>query len=169
MHPEVKNFLRLTNPFTQDTIAGVVLFCTVGIYNALSGLGAGGGRPSSQHVAAETNAILYALFTVTGVFGGSVMNTIGPRITLALGAFGYPMYVAGLWYYDTTGNSWFPLLAGAILGVSAGWLWTTVGFIQFAYAEEKDKGKVYCVGHVSIGPWVNCWIVHCIWYQLQNH
>ncbi len=32
------------------------------------------------------------------------------------------------------------MLAAAILGVSAGWLWTTVGFIQFAYSEEGDKG-----------------------------
>ncbi len=45
-----------------------------------------------------TNSILYALFTVAGFFGGSVMNAIGPKLTLAMGEFGYPVYVAGLWY-----------------------------------------------------------------------
>ncbi|KAH8549485.1 hypothetical protein BGW37DRAFT_469008 [Umbelopsis sp. PMI_123] len=137
---EFKNFMRLGNPYTQNIIGGSVLFCTVGIYLALTGLGAGGGKPTAQQVASTTNAVLYALFTCTGFFGGTLLNTIGPKYTLALGAFGYPVYVSGLWYYDSTGNEWFPLLGGAILGISAGWLWTAVGFIQFAYGEEKDKG-----------------------------
>lgn len=34
------------------------------------------------------------------------------------------------------------MLAGAFLGFSAALLWTGSGFIQFAYAEEKDKAKV---------------------------
>ena len=33
-----------------------ILFCTPGIYLALTGLGAGGGQPSSQVIASETNA-----------------------------------------------------------------------------------------------------------------
>jgi hypothetical protein len=132
---EYKNFMRLGNPYTQNLLGGWVLFCTVGIYLALTGLGAGGGGPDAQQVASTTNAILYALFTMTGFFGGSVINMIGPKITLALGAFGYPVYVSGLWYYDSTGSQWF-----ALLGVCAGWLWTAVGYIQFSYSEEGNKG-----------------------------
>ncbi len=41
-----------------------------------------------------------------------------------LGAFGYPFYVASFFYYDRTGHEWFPIVGGAVLGISAGLLWT---------------------------------------------
>ncbi|KAF5598145.1 hypothetical protein FPANT_3909 [Fusarium pseudoanthophilum] len=133
--------MKLSNPWTQNFISGVILFLTVGIYLAILGLGAGGAQPSSAHVTTTAYATLYAVFTFTGFFGGSVMNTIGPRLTMALGAAGYPIFVGGLWYFDLSGHSWFALLGGVILGISAGLLWTVAGYIQFAYAEEKQKGS----------------------------
>ena len=59
-----------------------------------------------------------------------------------IGSLGYPLYVGGLWYYDRTGHSWFPLLGGAVLGLTGGFLWSTAAFVQFAYAREKDKALV---------------------------
>ena len=59
-----------------------------------------------------------------------------------IGSLGYPLYVGGLWYYDRTGHEWFPLFSGAMLGLTAGFLWTAAAYIQFSYAEEKDKGLV---------------------------
>ncbi|KAK4942367.1 hypothetical protein LTR10_017814 [Elasticomyces elasticus] len=134
-----KSKLRLNRPFNQNMIVGCILFCLPGIYLALTGLGAGGGKPSSQYVASKTNAILYGIFTIFGCLGGSVLNLIGPKLTFVIGAIGYPLYVGGLWYFDRTGNEWFPLFAGAMLGISAGFLWTACGFIQLAYAEESQK------------------------------
>lgn len=48
--------LRLNRPFNQNFIMGCVLGCLPGIYLAVTGLGAGGGQPSSQHVASLTNS-----------------------------------------------------------------------------------------------------------------
>lgn len=59
-----------------------------------------------------------------------------------VGSLGYPLYVGGLWYFDVTGHSWFPLFAGAMLGVLAGILTTCAGMIATSYAEEKEKGLV---------------------------
>lgn len=59
----------------------MTLFLTVGIYLAVLGLGAGGGKPSSQRVSDISNSVLYALFFFSGLAGGSVMNIIGPRLT----------------------------------------------------------------------------------------
>lgn len=87
---------RLNHPFTQNFIAGSILFCLPGIYLALTGLGAGGGKPSSQQVAANVNAILYAVFFLTGWFGGAIFNLIGPRWTVLLGSVGYAIYT-GVW------------------------------------------------------------------------
>jgi hypothetical protein len=82
--PGLQSKLRLSNPWTQNFISGVILFLTVGIYLAVIGLGAGGGKPSSAHVATIVYTSIYAVFTLTGFFGGSVMNTIGPKWTMTV-------------------------------------------------------------------------------------
>jgi len=50
-------------------------------------------------------------------------------------------YQGALWYFDATGYLWFPIFAGAYLGLSAGCLWTTAVFSCTAYPEERDKGR----------------------------
>jgi len=90
-------------------------------------------------VASTTNAVLYGLFTLFGWIGGAILNLLKPKITIMIGAIGYPLYVGGLWYFDRVGHAWFPYFAGAILGCTAGCLWTAAGFIQFAYAQEDEK------------------------------
>ncbi|KAK5124766.1 hypothetical protein LTR85_001479 [Meristemomyces frigidus] len=137
----VKGRFRRNRPFNQNFVMGCILFCLPGIYLALTGLGAGGGRPSSQHVASLTNSILYGVYTFFGWCAGTILNYLKPRYTIAIGALGYPLYVGSLWYYDRIGVEAFPLFAGAFLGFTAALLWTSSGFIQFAYAEEKDKAK----------------------------
>lgn len=84
--------LRLNHPFVQNFIAGSILFCLPGIYLALTGLGAGGGKPESQQVAASVNAILYGVFFLTGWFAGTTMNLIGPNYTVFIGSIGYSLY-----------------------------------------------------------------------------
>lgn len=79
---------------------------------------------------------------LVGLFGGPILNILRPKLALMTGSIGYPLYCGGLWYYDRTGNSWFPLMSGAILGLTGGFLWTAAAYVQFTYAEEKDKGLV---------------------------
>jgi hypothetical protein len=78
----------------------------IGLFNALNGLGAGG-QVDSQ-TSANSNAALYAIFTVSAFFAGyvcvlylsnvdvdifhrSINNKIGVRLTLFLG---YGLYIA---------------------------------------------------------------------------
>ncbi|KAM3547563.1 hypothetical protein MY1884_009525 [Beauveria asiatica] len=131
--------------FTQNLISGSVLFFTVGVYLAVLGLGAGGGKPSSQRVSDISNSSLYGIYAVFGFFTGAIMNKLGPRITMTIGVTGYPLYEAGLFYYDRTGHEWFPILGGILLGLSAPMLWCTSGFIQWAYATELEKGKYIAI------------------------
>ncbi|KAI8711321.1 hypothetical protein NCS52_01508100 [Fusarium sp. LHS14.1] len=74
-----KSEIRLNHPFTQNLLSGFNLFCDVGLYFALNGLEAGGGKPSSQQAASTTNCILFAVLAFTGLFGGVVINNIGPK------------------------------------------------------------------------------------------
>jgi predicted histidine transporter YuiF (NhaC family) len=56
----------------------------VGMLNAIQGIGAGGSRASDTSLVAKGNAALYSCFAVFGIFSGSVINTIGPKIPLML-------------------------------------------------------------------------------------
>lgn len=116
-----------------------ILFCLPGIYLAITGLGAGGGQPTSQHVVSTSAAITFGVFALSGWVGGTVLNLVRPKIMIMLAATGYPIYIGSLWYFDRQGHAWFPYLAGVLLGITAGMLWTAAGFISFAYAIEDEK------------------------------
>ncbi|OQV05328.1 hypothetical protein CLAIMM_10089 isoform 2 [Cladophialophora immunda] len=87
------------------------------------------------------HSILYGVYTFFGWCAGTFLNYFGPSITVCIGGLGYPLYAGSLWAFGNGVDQAFPLFAGAFLGFSAALLWTGAGFIQFAYAEEKDKAK----------------------------
>lgn len=64
----------------------------------MTGLGAGGLRASETPTADKANIISYCMFGATGLFSGSLINEIGPRYTLMIGAVGYSIYAGSLWY-----------------------------------------------------------------------
>lgn len=72
----------------------------------------------------------------------------------------YAFYVVGLWYFQETGRQAFPLFgktqmvpeldtshylllvqAGAVIGVGAGMVFVTSGYISVSYPDEKSKGR----------------------------
>lgn len=111
------------------------------MFSAIGGLGAGGTQ--NTQLSDTANAVLYALFAVTGFVAGSINNILGPRLTLSLGTCGYALYVGSLWAYQVHGTSWFFILAGAILGITAALLWSAEGAIMMSYPLEKDKGRSF--------------------------
>lgn len=81
----------------QTIIVGMVLFCCPGTYLAMTGLGAGGLRASETGTADRANIIAYCMFGASGLFSGSLINQIGPKFTLMIGAVGYSIYAGSLW------------------------------------------------------------------------
>lgn len=63
------------------------------------------------------------------------------RHYLLIGTLGYPIYVGSLWYFTNTANEWFPIAAGAFLGLSANLLWTAGAYISFSYSTEGSRGS----------------------------
>jgi MFS family permease len=108
-------------------------------------LGAGGGGPDAAHVNDIVAACLYSIFAVMGFFGGSTLNTIGPRYTMMIGAFGYGFYITGHWYFDYKASRVYAIIGGCVLGYIAGLLWTASNYVAFCYSGERDKGKFYAI------------------------
>ncbi|KAF8647623.1 hypothetical protein HU200_065258 [Digitaria exilis] len=137
--PAVKKLLRFNSPLAQVSLIGLVCFCLPGMYNALNGLGGGG--QADHTVADNANTALYACFGVFGVLGGAIHNLLGPRLTLFLGSLTYPLYVAAFLNYNHHPTSQiFPVIAGALLGVGAGFLWAAQGAIMTSYPSPNRRG-----------------------------
>lgn len=121
-------------------IIGILVGLTAGLYVALNLLGAGGGKPNSAQTVQVVNMTLCAVGFFSASFGGSVLNTVGPAITACLGILGDILYVGSLMYFDRTGKEGFPIFAGVAIGISAGLIFVTMGYIAMSYSEEQDRG-----------------------------
>ncbi|KAF8512978.1 MFS general substrate transporter [Gautieria morchelliformis] len=130
-----------TTPTMQVLLVGFTCFCTPGMFSALNNLGAGGTQDIT--LSDTANGVLYGLFALTGFISGGICNVLGPPLTLFIGTLGYALYVGALWCHQTQGTSWFLIMAGALLGISAALLWSAQGEIMMSYPLEKDKGKAF--------------------------
>ncbi|KAH9164517.1 MFS general substrate transporter [Lactarius sanguifluus] len=131
------------SPMTQVVLVGITCFATVGMFSAVSNLGAGGLQDTA--LVDTANGVLYGMFALTGLVSGGINNLLGPRLTLSIGSLGYSLYIGSLWCFQTQGSRWFVIFAGGVLGVSAALLWSAQGAIMMSYPLEKDKGKAFGV------------------------
>ncbi|RCH85645.1 hypothetical protein CU097_008604 [Rhizopus azygosporus] len=127
---------RYNSPEFQIFLVGMICFCCPGMYNALSGLGAQG--QSSTTAATEAGTALAVTFTLCSLIGAPVYNIFGHRVLIP-GALTYVLYVGSF----LSRSDAFTIVAGAILGIGAGFLWTAQAGIMMSYPAEKDKGKAF--------------------------
>lgn len=131
--------LWYASPKVQLFMVAMVCFLCPGMYNAISGMGAGG--QVNAHAQDKASVALYSVFSVVGFFSGTFANRLGLRPTLAIGGIGYCIYASSLLCYTHTSNQGFVIFSGAFLGLCAGLLWTGQGTIMMAYPPERQKGR----------------------------
>uniref|UniRef100_A0A6N2LPE5 Uncharacterized protein n=1 Tax=Salix viminalis TaxID=40686 RepID=A0A6N2LPE5_SALVM len=129
---------RYNSPLVQVGLIGLVCFCCPGMFNALTGMGGGG--QVDPTAANNANTALYTTFAVFGVLGGGIYNILGPRFTLAAGCSTYVLYAGSFLYYNHEQHQAFAIVAGAILGIGAGFLWAGEGAIMTSYPPPHRKG-----------------------------
>ncbi|KAF2269993.1 hypothetical protein CC78DRAFT_574101 [Lojkania enalia] len=110
--------IRLTSSYC--VIVGNLVGVTAGLYVALNLLGAGGGKPNSAEMVQIVHATLCAVWFSSALFGGTILNKVGPAITACLG-IGTPIF------------------AGTAIGLSAGLIFITMGYVAMSYSEEQDR------------------------------
>ncbi|KAL6812611.1 DUF895 domain membrane protein [Trichoderma camerunense] len=129
------------SPRVQLLMVAFVCFMCPGMFNALGGLG-GGGRASAT-LADNMNTALYSAFAVFGFFGGTIVNKLGVKWTLAFGGIGYGIYTISLLVSLHKTEQGFSIFAGTFLGICAGLLWTAQGTIMISYPTEREKGRYF--------------------------
>ncbi|KAG5920543.1 hypothetical protein E4U53_003911 [Claviceps sorghi] len=132
---------RYNSPWAQVSMVGFVAFCSVGMFSAISNLGAGG--IDDVQLSDVANSVLYATFFFGGFVGGSINNMLGPRLTMSLGTTGYALYLGSLWCHQLNRTRWFIIFAGGVLGFSAALFWAAQGAVMMSYPLEKDKGRAF--------------------------
>jgi hypothetical protein len=136
--------LSLYSGFTQVVCTAFICFCCPGFFNALSGLGGAGSHDSTSSAAA--NAALYGTFAIFGYLGGAFFALLGARVLMCVGGLTYAFYAASAYISGTnSGYSWLFIIAGAVLGIGASFLWTAQGALMLAYSPEGSTGKYISV------------------------
>ncbi|KAI0225399.1 hypothetical protein L0F63_001739 [Massospora cicadina] len=146
--------LKYTDALFQVGLVGFICFCCPGMFNVLNSIGGGG--LLSDNVSKNANVALNVTFTVFGILGGGIVNVMGTKYSLAISGLGYAFYSASYLIYRELGEdgAWVVVLAGAILGVCAGVLWSAQGSIMMSYASENSKGFYISVFWIifNLGP-----------------
>ncbi|CAI0398210.1 unnamed protein product [Linum tenue] len=117
---------------------GLVCFCCPGMFRALSGMGGGG--QVDPTAANNANTALYAALAVFCVVGGGLFNVAGPRLMLPAGCITYALYAWSFLYYNHTRDQTVIVVAGGILGVGGGMLWSVQGAVLTSYPPPERKG-----------------------------
>ncbi|TEB20265.1 Major facilitator superfamily, partial [Perkinsus sp. BL_2016] len=77
---------------------------------------------------------------------GAFFALFGARILMCLGGLTYAFYAAAAYISGTySGYNWLFILAGAVLGIGASWIWVSQGALMLAYAPEGSAGKYISV------------------------
>ncbi|KAI1353074.1 major facilitator superfamily domain-containing protein [Xylaria sp. FL0043] len=127
----------------QLGILAIIFLLGPGLFAALIGLGGAGlGNPIPVN---NSYIINYGTSAAVGFFAGPVMQRIGLRLSLSLGAAAFTFYSATLLIYKRTQEGWVLLLGGAVLGVFSSFSWTAQGTMLLSYPLANSKGK-----HISL-------------------
>ncbi|RSH95540.1 hypothetical protein EHS25_000632 [Saitozyma podzolica] len=132
---------------TQMMLLSVQGFCGPAMADAISGLGGGGlATPQTSNIA---TAISYAMLATVCFLGGPLVNCLGTRWALVLGALSFPILGASYYCNSKYGNQWFLILGAFISGTGTGcWYVAESGSIM-SLAPSGARGKYLALWIVS--------------------
>ncbi|KAB5578064.1 major facilitator superfamily domain-containing protein [Coniochaeta sp. 2T2.1] len=115
--------------------------------DAIAGLGGGGlATPQTSNIAV---ALRYAMLATLCFLGGPLVNKLGVKWALVIGAASFPIQGSSYYCNSKYGNQWYLILAGALSGFGTGcWYVAEAGAIM-SIAPSKARGKYLALWIVS--------------------
>ncbi|KAK4234383.1 major facilitator superfamily domain-containing protein [Achaetomium macrosporum] len=132
---------------TQMMLLSVQAFCGPAMWDAIAGLGGGGlATPQTSNI---SNAINYAALALVCLIGGPLVNKIGIKWALVIGAVTFPIQGSAYYCNSAFGNQWYLIFAGFVSGVGTGcWYVAEAGAIM-SLAPSGARGKYLALWIVS--------------------
>ncbi|KAI1767954.1 MFS general substrate transporter [Hypoxylon sp. FL1150] len=124
---------------TQMMLLSVQAFCGPAMADAIAGLGGGGlATPQTSNIA---TAINYTMLAIVCLFGGPIVNKLGTKWALVIGAMSFPIRGSSYYCNSKFGTQWYLIFGGFFTGVGSGcWYVAESGSIM-SLAPSGARGK----------------------------
>lgn len=115
--------------------------------DTIPGLGGGGlATPQTSNIATSIN---YALLAIVCLFGGPIVNKLGTKWALVIGAASFPIRGSSYYCNSKFGTQWYLILGAVFTGIGTGcWYVAESGSIM-SLAPSGARGKYLAVWIVS--------------------
>ncbi|WRT69888.1 uncharacterized protein IL334_006879 [Kwoniella shivajii] len=132
---------------TQMILISIQAFCGPAMADAIAGLGGGGlASPTTNNIA---NAVSYAALAGVCFLGGPLVNKLGTKWALLIGALTFPLRGASFYTNSKFGNQWFLIVGSFLEGFGTGaWYVAESGTIM-SIAPSGARGKYLALWIVS--------------------
>ncbi|KAI0100441.1 MFS general substrate transporter [Hypoxylon sp. NC0597] len=132
---------------TQMMLLSIQAFCGPAMADAIAGLGGGGlATPQTSNIA---TAINYAMLATVCLFGGPIVNKLGTKWALVIGAMSFPIRGSSYYCNSKFGTQWYLIFGGFFTGIGSGcWYVAESGSIM-SLAPSGARGKYLALWIVS--------------------
>ncbi|KAF1355609.1 MFS general substrate transporter [Lizonia empirigonia] len=124
---------------TQMMLLSVQAFCGPAMADAIAGLGRGDlATPQTSNIA---TAINYTMLALCCALGGPIVNKLGTKWSLVIGACSFPIRGSSYYCNSKLGNQWYLIFGGFFTGIRTGtWYVAESGTIMsLAPANSRSK------------------------------
>jgi MFS family permease len=124
---------------TQMLLLSVQAFCGPAMADAIAGLGGGGlATPQTSNIAVAIN---YTMLALVCACGGPIVNKLGTKWSLVIGAMSFPIRGSSYYCNSKFGTQWYLIFGGFFTGIGSGcWYVAESGSIM-SLAPSGSRGK----------------------------
>lgn len=107
--------------------------------NNSAGLGGGGlATPQTSNIA---TAINYTMLAICCALGGPIVNKLGTKWSLVIGACSFPIRGSSYYCNSKFGNQWYLILGGFFTGIGTGTWYVAESGTIMSLAPTNSRGK----------------------------
>ncbi|SPO00317.1 uncharacterized protein DNG_03162 [Cephalotrichum gorgonifer] len=115
--------------------------------DAIAGLGGGGlATPQTSNIA---TAIKYSMLALVCFFGGPIVNKLGVKWALVIGAMSFPIQGSSYYCNSKFGNQWYLILGAFFYGIGSGCWYVAESGAIMTLAPSQSRGKYLAFWIVS--------------------
>lgn len=107
--------------------------------NMIPGLGGGGlATPQTSNIATAVN---YTMLALCCALGGPIVNKLGTKWALVIGACSFPIRGSSYYCNSKFGNQWYLILGGFFTGIGTGTWYVAESGTIMSLAPSGSRGK----------------------------